>query len=120
MLDGKPTIVARHAQAVAELPPPFLAMAKAEGDVAPHARGNVGQRTVFEKAGRRMNGRVQQGILGVNVIERRAESFGCDERIGAHPNQMRGIEIGADKRTHRRAQLQQRRHVVEALIAVQL
>jgi hypothetical protein len=63
VLDGQPAVVAPEAQAVAELAPPGLGVAVAEGDVPPRAVGEDVERSVFQACGGRDLGGVDVGVL---------------------------------------------------------
>ena len=67
MLNGKPTIVAHHAQAIVEVVPPALTIAVTQRNLTPRAPGNIHQRTVFQsvcKSGYWLDHRV----FGMHVI----------------------------------------------------
>src|SRR5262245_4153083 len=66
VLDRQPAIVAGHLEPVAEMPPPLLALAEAQGDVGPAARRDIHQAPALEKRRRRLDGSVQKSVLGVN------------------------------------------------------
>ena len=56
----------------------------------------------------------------MHMIDRRRQHARRGERIGAHPEQMAGIEVRADHRPDRIAQAEQRLDVVDVLLPVQL
>ena len=53
------------------------------------------------------------------MVQRVAEGVGGGQGVGAHPEQVGRVEVGANHRADGVAQLEQRAHVVHALVAVQ-
>ena len=119
MLDRKPAVITAHFQPVAELPPPFLTMAKSKGNVGPAAPRNIHQAAVFQQAGGGLLRGVQERVFGVDVIDGLAQRLGGAQGVGTHPEQVAGVKVGAHNRPDLGPQFQEGRHVIDDLIAVQ-
>lgn len=90
MLNGKPTIVARHAQAIVEIAPPALTIAVTRRNLIPQAPGNIHQRTVFQSACKGGYRLVDHRVFGMRVIiciTRHNESI---KWVG-HPNLLNSV-----------------------------
>lgn len=98
--------------------PELLAVAIAQGDVAPGPARNVHEGTILKSAGQCCNRRVDEGVFGVGVQNGRTQCINRCKGISAHPHQMRGIKICTHVGADRLAQAQQGWHIVDQLIAV--
>ena len=120
VLDRQHAVVADARERRDELAPPRLVVAHPERDVAPRARPEIA-------AGRGVDDAVDAGIDGIDarvlrmhVVDGVAERDRRRQRIGTHPHEVAGVEVGADRFPHGVAQPLERRDVVDVLIAVKL
>ena len=76
--------------------------------------------TVLEPARCAADGGIDEGVFRVGVVNRIAQRIDCGDWIGVHPHEMARVEVGADDVAYFLTKLQQRRHIVDELVAVEL
>src|SRR4029077_13217357 len=94
-------------------------MAAAQGDVVPGPLREVLRRPDLDAPVQRERLWLEARVLGVHVVDGRSERRDRSERVSAHPHQMAGVEIDADRLADRVAQSEEGADTVDILVAVQ-
>ena len=120
MLDGQDLIVAAEAEVGDHVSPVGLAVAVAHGAEDPGAVQLVGVVLGVQHAVGGGVVLVDLGVLGVDVVDGALQLADGGHGIHALPDQVRGIEVGADHGTHGLTQAEQGGGVVDAEAGVHL
>ena len=97
-------VITDRNERLAEPAPPDFVVPAAERDVVPGPVRKILGRPDLDAAVPRQRLRFEARILGVNMVDGRPQLRDRGEWIGAHPKQMAGVEIDADRLADRVAQ----------------
>ena len=120
MLDRDHAVVAHRAQHADDVFPVCVIVAVAKRPEHPRTVENVAVALGVENAVLRHVGFVDADVLAVDVINRLAQVPDRLGNVDALPDQVARVEVRADDRAHRRAQLKKRLRVVNAEARVHL
>src|SRR5262245_34455722 len=95
MLNRQPTVISVKTKPITKLPPPLLPMAVADGNVVPGSILDFLMCHRLQPARQTERSIVQERILCVHMMDCISKRIYSCEGIGAHPEQMTWIEVGA-------------------------
>ena len=97
MLDRQPAVIAVETQPIAKLTPPFFVVAISDGDVAPSDDLLTFSCPMVSKRPVRLSaGIIHQCVLRVHMMNGVTEGVDGGKGIGAHPEEVARVKIGAD------------------------
>ena len=120
MLDREHAVITGPAERQAEGAPEILPVAIAERDIIPCPLQRLRARQCLDPAVQRGVPRLDLRVLGVNMIDRRADRLDRRDRVGPHPHQVARVEVHANDIADGLAEPHQRAHIVDVLPAMQL
>ena len=120
MLDGHHLVVAHQAQVGDDVSPIVHTVAVANGAEDPGAVDLVGEGLGVKHAVFRGVVFVHLGVLGMEVVDAALQFADGGNGLDALPDQVRGVEVGADDIAHCRAEAEQGLGVIHAEAGVHL